>query len=175
MYISRILDKYTVLMGSEIKEKLLSTEERKKIPKLNLDKDFIKIRDDLYFIVADIKRIEDNKRYIISKENTSRVLKISDDNNDVTYIEDLDIEINYNHSKDCYYISYDLPNKYSKVVQPQYIYIHDCIITELSDIGFSNYIINLEALREADLLGLTTDQKRMISLLPTSNFTEWYV
>lgn len=164
-------------MGSEIKEKILSTEERKKIPKPDLVKyhDFIKIRDDLYFIVADINGIEDNKRYIISKENTSRVLEISDDNNDVTYIEDLDIEFNYNHSKDCYYISYSLPNKYSKIVQPQYIYIHDSIITELDDEGFSNYIINLEALKEAELLGLTTDQKRMISLLPTSNFTKWYI
>jgi len=174
MYISRVLDKYTILMGSEIKEKILSTEERKKIPKLDLDKNYIKIRDDLYFIILDIKRIEDNKRYIISKEDISRILEISDDN-EVTYIEDLDIDFNYDHSKDCYYVSYSLPNKYSKVDQPQYIYICDCIISELSDIGFSNYIINLEALKEADLLGLTTDQKRMISLLPTSNFTKWYV
>lgn len=174
MYISRILDKYTILMGSEIKEKILSTEDRKKIPKLDLDKDFIKIRDDLYFIIPDINEIEDNKRYIISKEDISRTLEISD-NNEVTYIEDLDIEFNYSPSKDCYYISYSLPNKYSKIVQPQYIYICNCIITELNDIGFSNYIINLEALKEADLLGLTTDQKRMISLLPTSNFTKWYI
>lgn len=174
MYISRILDKYTILMGSEIKEKLLSTEERKKIPKLDLDKDFIKIRDDLYFIIPDINRIEDNKRYIISKEDISRTLEISNDN-EVTYIEDLDIEFNYNYDKDAYYIAYKLPDKYLKIFQSKYIYINNCIITELSDIGFSNYIINLEALREADLLGLTTDQKRMISLLPTSNFTKWYV
>lgn len=174
MYISRILDKYTILMGSEIKEKILSTEDRKKIPKLDLDKDFIKIRDDLYFIILDINEIEDNKRYIISKEDISKILEISDDN-EVTYIEDLDIEFNYNHSKDCYYISYDLPDKYLKIFQSKYIYINNCIITELSDIGFSNYIINLEALKEADLLGLTTDQKRMISLLPTSDFTKWYL
>ena len=105
MYISRILDKYTILMGSEIKEKILSTEERKKIPKLDLDKDFIKIRDDLYFIILDINEIKDNKRYIISKEDISRTLEISDDNK-VIYIEDLDIDFNYDLYKDSYYISY---------------------------------------------------------------------
>lgn len=162
-------------MGSKIKEKLLSTEERKKISKLNLDKDLIKIRDDLYFIIFDINEIEDNKRYIISKENISRTLEISNNDNEVIYIESLDIDFDYDLYKDCYYISYKSPNKYSKVVQPQYIYIFNCIISELDDIKFSNYIINLEALKEADLLGLTTDQKNMISLLPTSNFTRWYI
>ena len=169
MYKSKILDKYTILLGSEIKDKIYFP------PGIDssLQFDYIKLRDELYLQISkgNIETLEDSKRYIISKEDIITTLESDVDESIYYYgdIEDFECKSFYNTGSNS---SYTLLDKF--VITKFYIYIYSGIITELSDSGYSNFIINLEALSEAKLLGLTDSQKRMISLLPTSNFIKWY-
>lgn len=168
MYKSKILDKYTILLGNEIKDKIYFP------PGMNSSSqfDYIKLRDDLYLQIskAVIENLENSKRYIISKEDIITTLE-SDVPDTIYYgdIEEFEYKSFYNSGSN---ISYTLLGK--SVITKSYIYIYSGIITELSDSGYSNFIINLEALSESKLLGLSDAQKTMISLLPTSNFIKWY-